>query len=96
MNKKPKSEFNDYKNKTKQQPCGENIVWCIVLDNRYGAEVERTTTHKGFLNIFDLDNNGKLVSSNETNISYDAIFGPDINDVEKWKNDIINIVDNIK
>jgi len=93
QNIQPKSDFSKYKNSKIASGLGKNIVWCGVLDCRYGLEVERIEQYSGILYIFDLSDNNKLIESINTPISYDALFGPDINDVNKWKDIGIQIID---
>lgn len=62
----PKSDFKDYKDKTKVTPRGKNIVWAQVLDCRYGAEVERIEAYNGVFRIFDLDNDNALSTFKES------------------------------
>jgi len=75
----------------KEKP-GE-VAWWAVLDKRFLIEVQRTEPYKGNLVAFDSKNNNEVVYQKEVNISYDAVFGPDINDVCYWKDIVGDFVD---
>ena len=74
----------------------DQIVWYTGLDDKYSVLVFRTAPYKGMLHIYKgLLNEDKVeLNSKEVDLSYDARFGPDFNDVEKWKDYCIDFIDN--
>jgi hypothetical protein len=70
-------------------------VWSATLDNRYLCEVERTGEYTGELVILDTKQNNLELKREPVGLSYQAIFGPDIADVENWETRIIDFVDNL-
>lgn len=69
-----------------------NIVWTTRLDEKYDIRVERSNSYKGEL-IIEL--NGKELLRETVNISYDAMFGPDVSDVLSWQDRCCNFVDGL-
>ena len=92
----PESDFSDYKDVSKETPHPPTVAWANVLDCRYGIEVVRTREYEGMFRIYDLDDNNKLLHEQETKISYDAKFGPDVNDVMDWQDIGIQVIDGKK
>ncbi len=75
----------------------DRLVWWSRLDSKYQIEVQRTEDGKGAtLVVFDHTDNDKVVFSEPTSLSYGAIFGPDVSDVEIWKERSCNVVDNLE
>ena len=88
------SDYKDYKDNTKVTPKGEGVVWAGVIDCRYAIEVQRTTPYNGLYIIYDLDDN-KVIYTENVSVSYDAKFGPDINDVNVWQEKACGVVDSL-
>ena len=57
-------------------------VWENRLDDKYDIFVESDEPYRGFLVIKEGD---KELLREETSISYDAKFGPDVMDVCAWE-----------
>jgi len=68
-----------------------NKVWRNRIDNKYDIFVESKAPYKGDLVI--QENKIELLRE-EVNISFDAKFGPDIEDVYKWEDRAIEFIDN--
>jgi len=73
-----------------------NVVEARILDRRYCTEIVRDVAYAGTFRIFDGLDDFKLLHEEPTTVSYDAIYGPDIADVQEWENLGIDIVDNNK
>lgn len=71
------------------------LVWRDKIDNRYLAEVRRISAYEGKFCVFDHNQNDKEIASWKISLSYGAPFGPDIEDVLKWQEKIIDFIDNI-
>lgn len=87
------SDFSQYKEKTISTPRAALVVWAGVLDSRYAIEIERTEPYKGVFKIKDLE--GEFSFKEETSISYDAQFGPDICDIQRWQNRGVEVIDDL-
>ena len=72
----------------------QKLVWHSKLDNRYLIEVQRTSSHKGALRVFDHQKRDKEIFSCNVSLLYGAPFGPDISDVADWQNKIVDFIDN--
>lgn len=80
----------------------ENIdecVWYSELDDlngyikRYSIRVIRLDRSNGILKVYDTKFNNKLIFEKQVQLSYGAMFGPDISDVDIWKEIVIKFVD---
>lgn len=71
----------------------DKIAWAAVLDAKFLCEVQRTAPYTGILCVFDLEKNRECVYSKEVGIMYDAVFGPDMVDVEMWQEDVVQFID---
>lgn len=70
-----------------------DTIWTNTLDaGAWHAEVIGTEPGHGLLRV--LDANGVVVHSENVSLAYGAIFGPDVDDVETWKNRVTEVVDN--
>lgn len=85
------------------------LVWWTRLDDRFQVEVHRQgdslTMHHAMsgerpersnlamLRVFDHSNENKLLLDEEVGLAYDAIFGPDVDDVEVWQERVLHFVD---
>jgi hypothetical protein len=73
----------------------EVVVWNSELDRRFLCKVVKTEEYRGKLYIIDLTDNSILLEE-PTNISYNALFGPDFHDVLMWEDRCIELVDGLK
>lgn len=56
---------------------------------------QETAGYRGVLCIFDHAEEDKLLGLERVGLSYGAIFGPDIMDVQEWQAKIIDFIDNV-
>lgn len=68
------------------------LVWDTNLDGRYRCMVRRVRTNVGRLIIRDLEEHETLLSETVP-LSFDARFGPDVDDVAAWKARCEEVVD---
>jgi len=67
-----------------------DTVWAAVLDEKFVIEVQRRN-QEAFLCLFGLD--GKCLHVEPTNLSFGAVFGPDVSDVADWQSRAQQVVD---
>jgi len=67
-----------------------NLVWSATLDERYVIRVVRTEPYSGELVILDGD---KELHREEVVLSYNALFGPDVFDVDAWQGRAVEFID---
>lgn len=67
------------------------IVWQSTLDGRYEVVVVRVAPYLGLLMITV---GGETLLSRQVGLMYNAQFGPDISDVDYWKQIAVNFIDN--
>jgi hypothetical protein len=67
-----------------------STVWTSTLDKRYIVIVQRIAPYQGELTIRDGD---QLVHRERVGLTYDAIFGPDVDDVAIWQEIAVKVVD---
>ena len=68
-------------------------VWQSMLDGHYDVRVTRTEdTHLGQLTITDT-RDGQVLLEETVPLSYGAMFGPDILDVQAWQERGIAVID---
>lgn len=65
-------------------------AWSSLLDKRYVICVNRTRPYRGELTISDA---GQLLHREPVSLSYDARFGPDIDDIAYWQQLAVAFVD---
>lgn len=70
------------------------VVWRGEFDHLYEVSVYRSEPYKGELIVQNIRTE-EILLKEETGISYDAVFGPDYNDVEIWKQKALDVVDNL-
>ena len=82
-------------------------VWGVQLDDRYLIEVQRKLVEisscsgyridSNFANlcIFDHGEKDKLIHSSQTSLAYGAKFGPDANDVMRWQNESLEVINKL-
>jgi hypothetical protein len=70
-----------------QEPFKDNVVWWTRLDGRYQIEVQRKGEREGTLFIWDREQGDEAppVLGRAVDLSYGAIFGPDVEDVAYWE-----------
>ena len=67
-----------------------NEVWTSTLDNRYTVTVVRESPYRGILTIAE----GEQVLYRESvGLMYDALFGPDGDDVASWQDIAARFID---
>lgn len=67
------------------------VIWESKLDDKYDIRVERVAPYEGELVISEGD---KILTIKQVTLTYDAKFGPDINDIREWERSCINFIDN--
>ncbi len=70
-----------------------DVIWWAKLDQRYQIEVQGIADRHAQLLIFDHENADALLFSETVPLAYGALFGPDIQDVEDWKDKAIAFID---
>jgi hypothetical protein len=71
----------------------EHIVWSSMLDNKYIVEVSRTAPYHGELTIKVGD---ETLHREPVDLSFDALFGPDVADVAEWQEIAIAFIDKLQ
>ena len=71
-----------------------NVVWAGILDRRYKLEVISPPVPAVYT-TYDSCNNDEVIYSEETTLSYGAIFGPDWADVDMWQRRACEEVDKL-
>ncbi len=61
------------------------VVWQATLDDRYDCRVERTGERQGELIVEDTRGERLVLLTQTVSLSYGAVFGPDIADVQEWE-----------
>ena len=70
-----------------------DIVWTATVDdNTWRVDVVRRGQYEADLEIYRVADES-LVHSEPVGLSYQALFGPDIDDVVQWQNRAIEIID---
>ena len=67
-------------------------IWFSQLDNRYDCRVTRTDQSHGLLTVTDTTDQRVLLSE-AVELSYGAVYGPDIDDVAEWQDKCVAVVD---
>ena len=70
----------------------EDAVWSSSLDDRYTVTVTRTGPYRGEFVIREGD---KLLHRESVGLAYNALFGPDVDDVQRWQQLAIEFVDKL-
>lgn len=70
----------------------EWVVWCERLDGRYLVEVV-DDDNGARLRVYDHDEGETLVAEEAVVLSYGAVFGPDVGDIEVWRETAVRLVD---
>nr|MBI5456091.1 hypothetical protein [Candidatus Levybacteria bacterium] len=74
------------------------LVWWSKPDGRYQVEVQRIgkgaeSGYTGTLFVFDHQENNKRLLGEKVDLSYQARFGPDDQDVSDWRDRAAKFVD---
>ena len=67
-----------------------SIVWGSLLDGRYTVAVRRIHPYRGELTITEDD---RVLLRKEVGLAFDALFGPDVDDVATWEEEALRFVD---
>jgi hypothetical protein len=70
-----------------------DIVWASRLDDRYLVEVVRTSERLARLRLFDNKESPIVLLDESVPLSYGALFGPDVDDVARWQERVMEVVD---
>ncbi len=69
-----------------------SLIWSATLDARYACTVDRIDGSSGTLKVTDTHTNTILLEE-RVSLSYGAMFGPDVDDVQSWQEKIMQCVD---
>jgi hypothetical protein len=69
-----------------------NYIWESELDGKYRCSVTRINKRGGTLRVEDTES-GKMLLEQDVGLLYGAQFGPDVEDVEKWQDICVAVVD---
>jgi hypothetical protein len=64
-----------------------------MLDGRYTVAINRIGSYRGELTLLD---GTALIHRQEFTLMYDAIFGPDVDDVATWQEVTTTVADSLK
>lgn len=67
-------------------------IWEASLDNRYDCKVERVEDYLGRLTVVDTESK-KIMLDEDVPLMYGSRFGPDVSDVARWEDMIIEVID---
>lgn len=70
----------------------QQIVWEGTLDERYRCVVVRKRPYLGHLTLTDTETEEVLLER-DVGLAYDAIAGPDIDNVRHWQDMAVEAVD---
>lgn len=71
----------------------ENVVWsCIADDGAWLIRVVGVGERTAVLQVLNNETQD-IIHEEPTGLSYGAIFGPDIDDVNRWGNRALEIID---
>lgn len=59
-----------------------NLVWTGTLDSRYVVTVTREAPYRG---IFTIKEGEQVLYRESVGLRYNAQFGPDVDDAERWQ-----------
>lgn len=68
------------------------LVWETKADKIYQCEVHRVDEYKGRLTVINTVDNTTVLDT-EVGLSFNAIFGPDVDDVYDWQEKALNAID---
>jgi len=73
-----------------------DAVWSTGIDDgEFSAQVIQDGDHTGVFTVVVNDTDEELINEKVT-LSYGAIFGPDVDDVEEWKARALDAIDEYK
>lgn len=72
----------------------ENI-WEAKLDKEFDCKVERLRERVGHLSVTNTESK-EVILDKDVDLSYGALFGPDVDDVAYWQDLCIEAVDEIR
>ena len=70
-----------------------DALFGATLDKRYKLEVLRNMQGGGTVSLYDTKNDNELLFQKDVDLLYGAKFGPDVADVNYWKDLAIDFVD---
>lgn len=69
------------------------VVWENTIDQgAWGCKVVRGGAMKGQLSVWNVAT-GEVILDKEVGLAYDAIFGPDVDDLAQWQGMILGAID---
>ena len=71
-----------------------NIVWTQRIDETYPVTVTRTAPYLGLLQVWADEAKSAVIHQQSVGLMYDAMFGPDMDDVNEWMNVTTDVIDN--
>lgn len=71
------------------------VIWWTRLDKRYQVEVQRKGDYEGTLFLWDHERDDERIFGKAVTLPYQAIFGPDVDDVALWESIVLEFVDAI-
>jgi hypothetical protein len=70
-----------------------DIVWENTIDGgTWGCKVVRTQQYVGQLTVWNTAS-GEVILDQQVGLAYDAIFGPDVDDLAAWEGAILGSID---
>lgn len=73
----------------------QSPIWTGTLDQRYELTVN-STPHPRYGRLTITDNrDGTILLDEQVPLSYGAVFGPDIGDVETWQERAVVLIDSL-
>jgi hypothetical protein len=69
------------------------LLWQAILDEKYGCSVARIDGRVGRLVVAN-EETKQILLDQEVNLSYGALFGPDVDDVALWESICVELIDN--
>ena len=69
------------------------LVWSAMFDGKYAIKVTRTAPRRGELTVSE---GGNVLYRKPVDLSFDALSGPDIDDVVAWHEIAIRFVQNLE
>jgi hypothetical protein len=68
-------------------------IWSALFDGKYSIKLTRTAPHRGELTVADGEN---VLHREPVDLIFDALSGPDIDDVVAWHEIAIRFVQNLE
>jgi hypothetical protein len=69
------------------------VVWSSTLDEQYQVTVYEAAGDRGRGMLIVADSSGKSILRKAVHLTYGAVMGPDVDDVNKWMTDAVRAVD---